>query len=255
MKNLVFLVVVAFVAFISGCIVDAPEEPSAPEFTEVVSVVMPEHELEVDWEAEYDIAVTDWAETYGYGDEWVEWMFANRGRYINGFKFSRTQTDFRVGFMYENSRIDYSHAWTDEEEHMQALELAAELTYAGWSFDFIFAPEEEDEVDLTVYANYDGTSHCCGENHDAIWVHWETIFMHEFSHFVRVHHHYSSMETAGSGENMPPGDTKCLMDRTTVHFCSACSFALGIPPADETTDQEIEDAIANIRTRYPADFQ
>jgi hypothetical protein len=254
MKSLGFLMVVAFVAVLSACVLET-EPPAEPEFVEVVGVVMPEPEP--DWEAEYDVAVVDWAETYGYSDEWVEWMLANRSRYINGFRSSRTQTDYRVGFVYmEDSQINYSPAWVDEEEHMQALEQISELTYAGWSFDFIFAPEEDDEVDLTVYANYDGMSHCCGgEAHDSIWLHWETIFMHEFSHFVRVHHHYSSMETAGRGENMPPGETICLMDRTAVQFCSACSFALGIPPLSPEEILEIKYAIENIRTRYPADFQ
>ncbi|MEJ2155153.1 MAG: hypothetical protein P8X96_07440 [Desulfobacteraceae bacterium] len=205
--------------------------------------------------AAFDEQIANFKATYGKSDAWEEWMIANKSRYLDTFAASSAKpSTITISFRYDAAPIAYSPAWIDEGEHMDALATMAEGAYAGYFFNLIFEGNT-----ATSYANIiagipTNASYASGKN---VYVYYETIFNHEFGHVMKLLHHYDSVGDIGKGLHMPPGDTQCIMDRTSNTFCSACSTALGIPlgPLD-TTDMDnattdMDNAAADILSRYP----
>ncbi len=71
----------------------------------------------------------------------------------------------------------------------------------------------------------------------------EGIFNHEFGHTMKLQHHYDddTLETIF----MPPGETKCILDRNSYMWCSGCRTALGIP-LDIDNAAAVADAMGKI---------
>ncbi len=199
-------------------------------------------------EPAFDAQVADYKATYGKSDEWEEWMIANRSRYLNTFAASSTRPDtITVRFRYETAPIGYDPAWIDEGEHMDALATMAEGAYAGYNFNFLLEGDAGTSYANLIAGIATNSSYASGRN---VYLYYETIFNHEFGHVMHLPHHYDSADDIGKGLHMPPGDTRCIMDRTSTTFCSACRTALGIPlgPLDTT---DMDDAMTDILSRYP----
>jgi hypothetical protein len=199
------------------------------------------------YSAMFDEQVGTYKATYAKSDEWENWMKANKSRYLDTFAASETRPDtITISFRYDNT-INYSPAWSDEGEHMDALATMAEGAYAGYFFNILFEGDTNSSYANIIAGIATNSSYASGKN---VYVYYETIFNHEFGHVMKLPHHYDSVADIGDGLHMPPGDTQCIMDRTATTFCSACRTALGIPLGIlDTTD--MDNAVDDILDRYP----
>ncbi len=193
--------------------------------------------------------VGDLKAKYGKSDEWEDWMLANSGRYAATFGMTRgSPASVSISFQYETKPLNYSPAWSSEAEHMAALKRMAEGAYPGYSFSFNYGGRAAG-VSANVVAGTAGTtSYASGST---VYLYYETIFNHEFAHVMKLPHHYGSSGDTGGGSHMPPGESKCLMDRNSSLFCSGCKAALGIP-LDANSSSAVDSAIRDILSRYPS---
>ena len=207
----------------------------------------------------YERRVAQFRDRYRKSSEWFDWMMDHQYRYRDG-AFLNSQSlpsQIDIAFRYYEEPLHYDPPWSSEAEHMNALRTLAEAMFEGYRFNFIFngntessyaniiaaIPAEGTLADGTPYA----TSHASGKN---MFLWYETIFAHEFGHIMGLPHHYDSIETMGDGLIMPPGDTRCEMDKTGPLFCSGCATALNIP-LDADNSEAIRDAMTEIKRRYP----
>jgi len=192
--------------------------------------------------------VANYKAAYGKTDAWEDWMIANQARYAATFAASSARPNtINISFRYETALIAYAPAWADEGEHMDALETMAEGAYPGYFFNFIFEGNTNTSYANVIAGIATNNSYASGKN---VYLYYETIFNHEFGHVINLPHHYDSVGDIGNGQHMPPGDTTCIMDRTSNTYCSACRTALGIPlDISDTTD--MDNAVADILSRYP----
>lgn len=189
-----------------------------------------------------------WRMLYGKDAAWEQWMLDNRSRYEPVYlRAAARPSTLVVAFRYHSAPIAYNPPWSSEAEHMQALETFMELVFLGYDFFFEFNGNT-----TTSYANViagipTNLSNASGKN---VSLYYETIITHEFAHVIAVLHHYDTVAQMGTGQHMPPGETKCLMDRTISQFCSGCGTALMIPLNVDNAAQ-IAVASATIHSRYP----
>lgn len=185
---------------------------------------------------------------FGKTAEWEDWMLANQGRYATAFERARSRPAvLQVAYRYDSDPIAYDPPWSSEDEHMATLETFAEGAYPGYDFQFIFNGDTD-----TSYANLaagipTNSSHASGKT---VWLYYEAIFNHEFGHIMGILHHYDTDAQTGTGMHFPPGETGCIMDRTSSQWCSACRTALQLPLNVDNSAQ-IEAAGAAISDRYP----
>jgi hypothetical protein len=179
---------------------------------------------------------------------WEQWMLANRNRYQGVFERAAGRPQvLLIAFRYHSTPIAYNPPWTSEAEHMHAMETLAELAYAGYDFQFNFNGNT-----VTSYANAiagipTNASNASGKD---VFLYYETIFNHEFGHVMGVLHHYDTVADIGTGQHMPPGESRCLMDRNSRQYCSACRTALFIP-LDVDNDAALSAVTSDILDRYP----
>ncbi len=192
--------------------------------------------------------IADYKATYAKDDAWEDWMLANMARYEQTFAASVSKPDIiTISFRYETNPIGYDPAWVNEAEHMDVLTTMAQGAYVGYTFNIVFEGDP-----ATSYANIIAGiainfSYAFGKD---VYLYYETIFNHEFGHVMELPHHYDTADQIGDGLHMPPGDTTCIMDRTSTMYCSACRTALGIAlDVFDTTDMDA--AMADILSRYP----
>jgi hypothetical protein len=196
----------------------------------------------------YTLRVQEFGALYGKDTAWAQWMEENRDRYLPAFNAaSAAPRPITIAFRYQSAPIAYNPPWTSEAEHMAALEGCMELTYPGYDFQLLFGVDPDD-----TYANIEAgiptnSSFTAGRD---MHLYYETIVNHEFAHVLKLHHHYDSPETTGTAQHMPPGETVCLMDRSSEQLCSACRTALGIP-LDVDNRAAIRAQIEAILARYP----
>lgn len=196
----------------------------------------------------YEGQVATYKATYGKSDEWENWMLENRGRYESAFSASSTRPGtLTLSFRYDTTPINYSPAWTNEAEHMSALASLAEAAYPGYNFNIVFEGSTGSSYANIIAGIPTNASYAFGNN---VYLYYETIFNHEFAHVMNIPHHYDSTGDIGDGQHMPPGETKCIMDRNSLTFCSACKTALGIP-LNTSSASAIDAAMSNILSRYP----
>jgi len=195
----------------------------------------------------YERHVKAYREQYGKTAEWEQWMLDNRDRYEIAFNKAREKPEiFNISFHYDTDPIAYNPPWANETEHMTALEAHAEAAYPGYDFRFIFNGDTN-----TSYANViAGIPTNNSRATDNIYLYYETIFNHEFGHVLAVFHHYDTIEEIGQGNHMPPGESTCLLDRTTSQYCSACRTALHLT-LDVDNSILLRATVEEIKSRYP----
>ena len=194
----------------------------------------------------YEVQVKSFRSRYGKDAAWETWMMTNRARYDNVVPAAlATPCPIRIAVSYA-SPVPYNPPWTNEAEHMTALNRMANVHFPGYQFDFQFGIERS-----TAYAEcilgWPGNSDASGRT---LRLHFETIFGHEFAHILNVAHHYEGASLGNSGFHFPPGETLCIMDRNANEYCSACRTAMNLP-LDVNNRQAILDAIDVILDRYP----
>lgn len=251
---------------------DQPDARSALEFYAVIAIVsvaggVPVAQLgnlvvtptlRIRELSAYERRVDQFKNRYGKSAEWQGWMLDNRDRYGGAFIRSvEAPSRLDIAFRYDSEPLAYDPPWANETEHMNALQALAEPLYVGYDLNFIFNGDTDSS-----YANViagipatdtfpDGTpyaiSHASGKN---MYFWYETIFNHEFGHIMGLSHHYDSIDEAGMGRHMPPGESRCEMDKTGPLLCSACRTALNIPLDVDNADM-IREAVTEIRRRYP----
>lgn len=198
--------------------------------------------------AAFQARIANYKATYGKSDEWEDWMIANGARYEAAFAASSAKpATITISFKYETSPINYNPAWADETEHMNVFATMAEGAYPGYNFNFVYEGNTNTSYANIIAGTAGTTSYAFGKN---VYLYYETIFNHEFGHIMKLPHHYDSVGEIGFGNHMPPGDTKCIMDRNSTTFCSACRTALGIP-LDITDTTDMDAAMSDILSRYP----
>lgn len=202
----------------------------------------------VDAAGTYEGRVADFKARYGKNDEWEIWMIANKVRYESAFVVSKELPGtISISFRYETTAINYSPAWASEAEHMNVFTTMAEGTYPGYSFEIVFNGDTSTSYANVIAGTAGTTSYSYGKD---IYLYYETIFNHEFAHTMKLLHHYDSMDDVGNGLHMPPGETQCIMDRTSALLCSACRTAIGLPLDVSSTDA-MDAAMNDILSRYP----
>jgi hypothetical protein len=183
--------------------------------------------LLVEPETLYAHHVHNWRTIYGKNNAWETWMLNNRSRYEPVlFLAVVLPVPVVIAFKYDSAPIAYDPPWSSETEHMQALEKFMELMYPGYDFEFKFNGNTNTSYANVIAGIPTNDSHASGKN---IYVYYEGILAHEFAHVMKLLHHYDTIDTVGTGQHMPPGETKCLFDRNAEQFCSACRAALLIP--------------------------
>ena len=196
----------------------------------------------------YAARVANYKAAYGKSDEWENWMIANHTRYEAAFAASSVKpATINISFRYETMPIGYDPAWAGEAEHMSVFTTMAQGAYPGYDFNIVFGGDTSSSYANIIAGLAVNSSYTSGKN---VYLYYETIFNHEFGHIMKLPHHYDSDDQIGDGLHMPPGDTTCIMDRTSTTFCSACRTALGIP-LDITDTTEMDNAVADILGRYP----
>ena len=197
---------------------------------------------------QYGNRVADFKALYGKDDAWETWMLANSARYAAACSASGARPGtVIISFRYETRPLAYSPAWSSEAEHMGQLAAMAAGVYPGYGFSFEFNGNTSSSYANIIAGTAGTTSYASGKN---VYLYYETIFNHEFAHVMQIPHHYDSAGTVGNGSHMPPGETKCIMDRNSTVFCSACSTALGIP-LNASDAAAADAAMGNILSRYP----
>lgn len=198
--------------------------------------------------ATYELQVAEFASIYNKTSAWKDWMLANKSRYSTVFSKSKLRPGtVTISFRYETAPINYAPAWADENEHMAVFKAMAHGAYPVYNFNFVVNGNTSSSYANIIAGTAFNTSYAWGKN---VYLYYETIFNHEFGHVMGLLHHYDTIADMGNGSHMPPGDTECIMDRTSYLFCSACRTALGIP-LDVSDAAAVDTAMNDILSRYP----
>jgi hypothetical protein len=198
--------------------------------------------------ARYEDRVSTFKTRYAKSNEWEAWMLDNRSRYELAFRKAEAAPGvLGIAFRYYANPIAYNPPWSSEAQHMTALETFAEATYAGYDFRFIFHGDTVCSYANVIAGIPTNDSQAFGKD---IYLYYEAIFHHEFAHVMGLPHHYDREGEYGRGSHMPPGESYCLMDRSSPQLCSACRTALGIP-LDIDNELAINAAWLEIARRYP----
>ena len=175
-------------------------------------------------------------------------MIANHTRYEATLAASSAKpATIDISFRYETAPITYAPAWASEAQHMSVFTTMVQGAYPGYNFNIVFGGNTNTSYANIIAGLAVNNSYASGKN---VYLYYETIFNHEFGHIMKLPHHYDTAGQIGDGLHMPPGDTQCIMDRTSTTFCSACRTALGIP-LDITDTTDMDNAMAEIIGRYP----
>lgn len=197
---------------------------------------------------QYEVQVKSFRAHYGKSADWEAWMLANRARYENVFAAAHVlPCPLKIAVSYASlPPLPYNPPWTNEDQHMAALNRMSDGAFSGYHFAFTFGLDAGAAYGQAILG-VAGTSYASGRT---VYLHYETIFDHEFGHVLNVQHHYDSDSTVGTGQHFPPGETGCIMDRNSEQYCSACRTALNLPLDIDNYDQ-IDSASTDILSRYP----
>jgi hypothetical protein len=196
----------------------------------------------------YEVQVKSFRARYSKSIEWERWMLDNRGRYEAVFLKAKEDPCVRsIAFRYDTHPIAYNPPWDSEAQHMAALKALSDLRYPGYDFRLLFDGDTVSSYANAIAGIPTNESYASGKD---VYLYYETIFDHEFAHIVCIPHHYDTDAEYGMGRHMPPGESRCLMDRSSNQFCSACRTALNIP-LDVDNEEPINAASEEIRRRYP----
>ncbi len=193
----------------------------------------------------YSVQMRSFRARYNKTTRWETWMLANRRRYEPVFQAAHAlPCPVSVAVSYQTP-LAYNPPWSSESEHMTLLEQMTDPIFPGYQFDFRFRVDPGSTYAHAVLG-VPGISSASGRT---VYLHYETIFNHEFGHVLNVLHHYddADLSTIGTGLHFPPGETGCVMDRNENQYCSACRAALNLP-LDADNSETASDAIL---ARYP----
>lgn len=229
------------ISFLSVCTADAPSDPtpdagpdSDAEYAEAV------------WRG-FDAAARTYALDNGLSDDWSQWMLVHKDAYKEAYVRARTDRRVRFEVSYDLPLV-YDPPWTDEAEHMKALERMAELAYPGW--DFLFSLDDSQAEFFAVIGYAGDASFAAGTT---VYLIWEGIFLHEFAHTLGIRHHYcSASDLSAPCPDRPPGEGPCIMDRNAATWGPTEQFVLGL--GQQRHDADVEAAISDLNDRYPADW-
>lgn len=196
--------------------------------------------------ANYEDDAYSYESTHGLPSGWADWMIKNIYYFDEAYIRGRTNPTVEIQVLYENP-VPYDPPWTNEDEHLAALEEFLELTHPGW--DLILSSDNE-EAEVKFHLGAD--SSYASSSTDQIWMRYETIAAHEFAHLFGIGHHYFDVANIGDCEFCPPGEGSCIMDRNSASFGPAERFALLLD--DERYDDEINEVAWSILERYPDDW-
>lgn len=196
----------------------------------------------------YENRVAEYKARYCKNDAWETWMLANKARYAGAFTASKALPGtITISFRYETTPISYSPPWASETEHMNVFTTMAQGTYPNYNFNIVFNGNTTTSY-ANIIAGTAGTiSYAYGKN---VYLYYETIFNHEFAHIMKLPHHYDTAGETGTGKHMPPGETQCIMDRSSLLLCSGCRTAIGVP-LDIFDTSAMDTAMSDILSRYP----
>ncbi|NIS82915.1 MAG: hypothetical protein GTO14_22560 [Anaerolineales bacterium] len=198
----------------------------------------------------WEVQVRSFAAKYGKNDEWVTWMIDNRHLWEPTFlKAYEAPCTLTLAYSYQEAPPAYDPPWANEDEHMAAFARMAEAFFPSFRFRMVFDGDPADTYGQIIIipenASYGGSS--------VVGIYYEGIFGHEWAHAMGLNHHYATEDDHGGMMNMPPGDTRCTMDRTPPGFCSGGRTALNIPLDLDTSAAEAA-AIREIHRRYPPGY-
>lgn len=148
-------------------------------------------------------------------------------------------------------------ACADEESHMALLKALAEKVFPRWIFEFSTEMPAAD-ADIVLHLAFDGYSSTLGND---IYVVYESIFVHEFLHWVgNFSHHYCGnnvFDTTSCGPVLPEGEGECLMSRNSVLVGKAEACLLGIVYPDDlpAVKAKIDSIIVQINGCYPSTWR
>lgn len=193
---------------------------------------------------DYETQVTNYRKQYGKSKAWADWMIAHKWRYEAVFKAAKSQPSVvTISFRYDTVPRVYDPAWASEDEHMAALEKFMSDAFYGYNIKMVFNGNTSASY-ANIIANIPtNDSYAWGKN---MYLYYETILNHEFGHIMKVDHHY---DWTGYDLYMPPGETECIMNRSSSLYCSACRTALGIP-LDHNSSANTDAALHDILDRY-----
>lgn len=196
--------------------------------------------------AEYEAEARAYQTAHGLPVEWVDWVIAHKNWYSMAYVRARVNPKVIVMVRYD-TQIPYNPPWADEAEHFAALARLAELQNPGWEFVF---QSENDGADMVATLGYTGwASYANGRD---VFLIWETIFTHEFSHNLGIEHHYCYFPgdaATCANDVLPPGEGRCIMSRNGSIWGPTERFVLNLP--DELYEEEIGALTRSIIERYP----
>jgi hypothetical protein len=170
-----------------------------------------------------------------------------RGRYEIAWERSRTvPTTLKLAFRYGGAPLAYNPPWVDEHQHMEVLDEMATLAFPGLNFEFLYGADPATTDMLIEVGGLGGISRAGGNQG---YLYYETIFGHEFGHFLNIPHHYPGADTS-TQIFMPPGEDKCVMARNSNQYCTGCKAAMHLN-LDVDTSAGLAVITGDIMSRYP----
>ena len=221
--------------FLAGCA--SPGERSVSE------PVMPRPDSCAN-ESWYDSRVDEYASREGMTQEWAEFVKSEYehnclAQAVTEFYHNRgTPVKFAVRYWHDQQ----AEGWKDNEDvHMALLTELMELVFPTIEFEFTMGGDPL-ENDAIISLNDPGNS-WGNSTYIAIAPGKEGILVHEVGHFFGINHHYDTLaDTGDHGHMAPPGNEKCIQDRTSQEYDTVCRFALGLP-AYESNAEEISSLV------------
>jgi hypothetical protein len=196
----------------------------------------------------------------GLNQNWANYMLAHEEKFQPGFARSLDSHPLvRVRVeCWQGQCVPYlpGSECADENSHMALLKALSEAVFPRWTFEFSTqtAPEDADIVLHLKFIGYSSTL----END--IYVVYESIFIHEFLHWVgKFDHHYcgdNPFDTTSCGEILPEGEGECIMSRNSVVAGTSEACVMNIAYGDlEAAKAQINDLILRLNSCYPPIFR
>lgn len=197
----------------------------------------------------YEEEVLLFEQANGLPPAWADWMIENQNVYATAYNVARGDRSVRIEVRYARE-ISYDPPWESEEQHMAALEQAAELQFPGWDFTF---SRDDPDADVVAVLGHTGKFSYADVTGKTIYLIYEGIFAHEFAHTLGLQHHFcvNPEDTVNCG-TLPPGEGACIMAMNSESWGPTEQFLLRL--SGDRPDDEISQRLNNLNDRYPAGY-